>query len=184
MNGFSLPMVMAISALHRGQHGASTEGEITRLVSMPSRLAMCMSCEQAREARPMREYLMNSVSATISTTVTTMIMMREYGTVTSKLEPCGTAPRPRPAPARNSCRAPCRGRPSSAGRSTCRWPRSAPQRGYRALAGTPPFGAIAVDAGHEDGDHQHGGDDEGSGRPLLVPMAVSVDQADVGAPIM
>ena len=61
--------------------------EITRLVSMPSRLAMCMSCEQAREARPMREYLMNSVSATISTTVTTMIMMREYGTVTSKLEP-------------------------------------------------------------------------------------------------
>ncbi|MNV87764.1 hypothetical protein D3C71_1819170 [compost metagenome] len=35
----------------------------------------------------MREYLMNSVRPIISTTVTTMIMMREYGTVTSKSDP-------------------------------------------------------------------------------------------------
>ncbi|KAG1059065.1 hypothetical protein G6F40_018203 [Rhizopus arrhizus] len=51
--------------------------EITRLVSMPSRLAMGMSCEQAREARPMRKYLMKSVGPTIGPTVTSMIMRRE-----------------------------------------------------------------------------------------------------------
>ena len=89
MKGLSLPMVMAISTPPTAARIAPITNvkEITRLVSMPSRLAMCMSCEQAREARPMREYLMNSVRPTISTTVTTMIMMREYGTVTSKSDP-------------------------------------------------------------------------------------------------
>ncbi len=82
-------MVMAISTPPTAARIAPITNvkEITRLVSMPSRLAMCMSCEQAREARPMREYLMNSVRPTISATVTRMIMMREYGTVTSKSDP-------------------------------------------------------------------------------------------------
>ncbi|MNR47652.1 hypothetical protein D3C85_1667820 [compost metagenome] len=51
--------------------------EITRFVSMPSRLAMRMSSAQARQARPMREWPINSVSATISTSVTPTISRRE-----------------------------------------------------------------------------------------------------------
>ncbi len=50
--------------------------EMTRLVLMPSRLAMCMSCEHARLARPMREWRINRVSAIISTTATAMMRTR------------------------------------------------------------------------------------------------------------
>jgi hypothetical protein len=90
MKGFSLPMAKAISTPPTAASMAPMTKvmEMILLVSMPSRLAMRRSWEQAREAWPVREYLMNSVRPIIINTVTTMIRMREYGAVTVKsLEP-------------------------------------------------------------------------------------------------
>jgi hypothetical protein len=60
MKGLSLPIVMAMSTPPTAASTApSTKvNDTTRLVSMPSRLAIFMSCEQARAARPMREWRM------------------------------------------------------------------------------------------------------------------------------
>ncbi|MNF05998.1 hypothetical protein D3C80_2058600 [compost metagenome] len=60
MKGLSLPTARAISTPPTAASTAPRMkvNEITRLVSMPSRLAMCMSWAQAREARPMREWRM------------------------------------------------------------------------------------------------------------------------------
>ena len=60
MKGLSLPMVMAMSTPPTAASTAPSTKvkEMTRFVSMPSSRAICMSCEQAREARPMREWRM------------------------------------------------------------------------------------------------------------------------------
>ena len=78
MKGLSLPTASAISTPPTAASMAPRMKvkEMTLLVSMPSKLAMCMSCAQAREARPMRECLMYMVRAIISTTVTTMMSTR------------------------------------------------------------------------------------------------------------
>ena len=54
MKGLSLPMVMAISTPPTAARIAPITNvkEITRLVSMPSRLAMRMSCEQGARHGP------------------------------------------------------------------------------------------------------------------------------------
>src|SRR5690606_31919068 len=89
MKGLSLPMASAISTPPTAASIAPMMKvkEMIRLVSMPSKFAMRKSWEQARDARPIREYLMNNDNAIISSTVTTMIMIREYGAVTTKSEP-------------------------------------------------------------------------------------------------
>ncbi len=53
-------MVMAMSTPPTAASTAPSTKvkEMTRFVSMPSSRAICMSCEQAREARPMREWRM------------------------------------------------------------------------------------------------------------------------------
>src|SRR5690606_1361687 len=83
MKGLSLPMASAMSTPPTAASMAPTTKvkEMILLVSMPNRLAMRRSCEQAREARPRRECLMYMCNMNISTTVTRMIMMREYGAV-------------------------------------------------------------------------------------------------------
>ena len=48
--------------------------EMTTWVSIPNRLAILMSSEQARQARPMRERPMNWVSASMVMKVTTKMM--------------------------------------------------------------------------------------------------------------
>ncbi|MNR52164.1 hypothetical protein D3C85_1719530 [compost metagenome] len=60
MKGLSLPTASAISTPPTAASTAPRMkvNEMTRWVLIPRRLAMCMSCAQAREARPMREWRM------------------------------------------------------------------------------------------------------------------------------
>ena len=53
--------------------------EMTTWVSIPSRLAILMSSEQARQARPMRERPMNWVNASMVMKVTTKMMSCMHG---------------------------------------------------------------------------------------------------------
>src|SRR6218665_2651611 len=115
MKGLSLPMLSPISTPPTAASMAPSTKvkEITLLVSMPSRLAICMSSAQARQARPMRECAMNSVSAIISASATPTINKRPYGNIAPPraylhvfLQENGHADRgdqrhqPRPAPQR------------------------------------------------------------------------------------
>src|SRR5690554_6689461 len=83
MKGLSFPMARAISTPPTAASMAPIMKvkDMILLVSMPKRLAMRRSCEHARDARPRREYLIYKCSMAINTTVTRMIMMREYGAV-------------------------------------------------------------------------------------------------------
>ncbi|MCY1465586.1 hypothetical protein D9M71_837530 [compost metagenome] len=73
---------------------------------------MRMSSAQARQARPMRERPMNSVSAIIITSVTPTISRREYGTVTVKSPPIWNSMAPEISTGTDTSRAPCASRTS------------------------------------------------------------------------
>src|SRR5699024_11384794 len=70
INGLSLPIARAINTPPTAANIAPTTKvkEMTRLVSIPSILAMPKSWELALEARPMREYLIYKLRAIMSTT--------------------------------------------------------------------------------------------------------------------
>lgn len=79
MKGLKLPVEMAISTPPTAAKIAPSTKvkEITRLVSIPNRFAICRSCAQARQARPIREFLMNTVSPIIKAIVEARINKRE-----------------------------------------------------------------------------------------------------------